>query len=202
MLVALRGWSLRRTNNVLSIIVVGMSVYIGVLPLLPKVTYKVDEVLHIQPALVKANLPVTTAQDDPVSHTEEIPKDNTLVIPSINFAKVIYDGNSVDTLKKGLWRRPNTSTPGKGSNTVLAGHRYGYNGDGVFYHLDRVEIGDAIYMYWQGKKIKYSVESITVVSPDKISVEAPTQDPVLTLYTCTPLWSFTERLVIIAKEVS
>ncbi len=187
---------LRRLNTVLSVIVVALSLYIVALPLVPNVTYEINKLTNIKPSLVRANTP-----GEPSKPVEEFPSENTLVIPSINLQKTIFDGDSIRTLEQGVWRRPATSDPTRGSNTVLVGHRYGYNGNGVFYHLDKVNKGDNIVLYWQGKKRTYTVTTVKVVEPDDAQVEAPTKSPILTLYTCTPMWSFTNRLVIVAEEM-
>jgi sortase A len=114
----------------------------------------------------------------------------------------VYDGASSTTLRKGVWHRPKTSDPTKGSNTVMAGHRFTYkNPEGVFYNLDKIKVDDSIVLYWQGKKYTYKVVATFVVTPDRIDVEAPTKDPRLTLYTCTPLWNPKFRLIIQADPV-
>jgi LPXTG-site transpeptidase (sortase) family protein len=38
-----------------------------------------------------------------------------------------------------------------------------------------------------------------IVDPSAVEIEAPTTQKQLTLYTCTPIWTAKERLVIIAK---
>ena len=41
-----------------------------------------------------------------------------------------------------------------------------------------------------------------VVDPTQIEIEAPTDDPILTLYTCTPVWTAAQRLIVRSKLVS
>lgn len=96
----------------------------------------------------------------------------------------------------GVWRVPTTSTPSQESNTVLVGHRFSYKNPSVFYHFDKVKKGDTIYVSWKKKIYVYRVDTIRIVTPDAKDVEAPTEDPRLTIYTCTPLWSTSHRLVI------
>jgi sortase A len=78
----------------------------------------------------------------------------------------------------------------------LVGHRFTYAGAAVFYNLDKVKSGDQIIVYWHGKAYEYKVFNISQVSPNKASVEAPTNESILTLYTCTPLLTAKDRLVI------
>lgn len=151
--------------------------------------------MHRQPPLVAANTPV----EDKKSPPENIPKDNTLVIPALNMQEIIQEGPTEATLMKGVWHRPHTSDPSKGSNTVIAGHRFTYRGAAVFYNLDKVKVGDQIVMYWSGKKYQYEVSRTYIVPPTATEIEQPTDEPILTLYTCTPLWTSKSRLVVEAK---
>jgi sortase A len=128
--------------------------------------------------------------------TEKIPDDNELVIPTIGMQEVAHEGANKWTLHYGVWHIPHTGNPETGGNTVLAGHRFTYHDPAVFYHLDKVKVGDPIVMYWNHKKYSYKVRDILTVPPTAVEVAAPTKDPLLTIYTCTPLWSSKYRLVI------
>jgi sortase A len=55
-------------------------------------------------------------------------------------------------------------------------------------------------LHWEGKPYRYMVKNILVVSPSQINIEEPTGENILTLYTCTPLWSAKDRLVIQAVQ--
>ena len=177
-----------------------LCVYVLVLPLLPNVAYIAKKAAGQTEPLVNFN--ATPQQASSVAANEPIPSDGTLVIPRINLQQKINDGSGTWVLSKGLWRRPQTGTPDKGGNTVIVGHRFTYSGPAVFYHLDKVKKDDIIVAYWQGKKYSYAVTNIRVVDANESSVEAPTKDDMLTLYTCTPLWSAKDRLVIQAKKVA
>jgi LPXTG-site transpeptidase (sortase) family protein len=176
--------TLRRFNNLLTAVVVLFALYIVLLPFFPALSWWVQ---HQAPIVSK---PAT------VSLPEQIPADNTLVIPSLGMKQGVYDGPNKYTLRKGVWHRPQSSTPDKGSNTVFAGHRFTYHDPAVFYHLDKVKAGDPIVLYWNHKRYDYTVRDILTVKPTEIGVEAPTKDPLLTIYTCTPLWTSKFRLVI------
>jgi sortase A len=184
--------SLRRFNNALSVLVVLLCLYIIVLPLLPQVIFWGKARLNIRPALVKA---------EAANITVPLPAENTLVIPSLNMQEAIYEGNSEAVLMKGVWHRPFTSSPDKGGNTVLSGHRYTYAGAAEFYHLDKIRQGDSVIMYWQGKKYQYTVKMVREVPPEATEIEAPTNEATLTIYTCTPLWTAKNRLIITAELV-
>lgn len=128
---------------------------------------------------------------------------NKVTIPSMLLDAEIYEGPVQDMYKvldKGIWRWPAGSTPDKGSNTVLLGHRFTYtNPNGVLYHLDKVRIGDTIGLVWNNKKYTYKVVSTVTVPPSATQVVAPTELPKLTIYTCAPLWSPKNRLVVTAS---
>jgi sortase A len=112
----------------------------------------------------------------------------------------VFEGKTQATLSKGLWRRPHGSTPAKENNTVIVGHRLTYtNPRGSLYHLDKVRAGDSIGVTWDNKKYLYTVVEIKVVKADETAVEAPTDTPRLTIYTCTPLWLPKDRLVVVAE---
>lgn len=129
-----------------------------------------------------------------------IPKENTLVIPKIGVDTQIHEGESISTLNKGIWHRPKTSSPDLGGNTVLAGHRYLYTeGPNTFYNLDKLVVGDKIIIFWKGKEYDYEIVETKVVPPTAIEIEDNTKDPLLTIYTCTPLFTSTDRLVVLAK---
>ncbi|MDP9129541.1 MAG: class E sortase, partial [Candidatus Binatota bacterium] len=115
----------------------------------------------------------------------------------------VLEGPTSQTYKildKGIWRWPAGSTPDKGGNTVLIGHRFTYtNPFGVFYHLDKVRPGDEIGLLWNNKNYVYRVSGVKVVPPTDTSVQNATADPRLTLFTCAPLWLPHNRLVVTAN---
>jgi len=170
-----------------------LAMYVAVAPFLPQVGWWVT---HDSP--IKGILPSgSNAAASPAS--EQKIKEDKLFIPSIDLAEPIHGGGK-ESLNLGVWRVPHTSTPDRGGNTVLVGHRFTYRDPtGVFYHLDKVKEGDEITVHWQGKAYEYEVTEIKVVPASEVSVEHNTTEPRLTIYTCTPLWSTEKRLVIIAE---
>lgn len=132
-----------------------------------------------------------------------IPKDNRLIIPKIALNDTLVEGQSTWTVNKGVWRWYWGSTPGKGGNTVLIGHRWTYdpNPAGVFYHLDLLKKGDKIAVYWQQKRYLYQVTRTEVVGPNDTRLVQPTKEPTLTMYTCTPMFTSKYRLFVISKLV-
>lgn len=143
--------------------------------------------------------------------------DPLLIIPKINVdVPVIYDiGNDYNSqmaaMQKGVadFAIPGASSrPGQVGNTVLAGHSSNDlfdQGDYkfIFAQLEKLAVGDTIYVNYQSVRYTYTVTKISVVKPDDVaSLVYPTTVPVLTLLTCTPLGTATNRLLVIAQQVS
>ena len=185
----------RLVHNVLLIAIVLINGYIILLPVAPSILFWLDKQDGSEVARLEKRIAPT-----PADTKASVPADDRLIVPGMMLDEPIHMGPTARTLRQGLWLRPQGSTPDKGSNTVIVGHRFTYtNPRGQFYHLDKVKMGDTIGVAWKGVMYTYTVHTIKVVSADTIAVEAPTDKPTLTLYTCTPLWLPTERLVIVAE---
>jgi sortase A len=193
-------WSWRRTNNLLLAAIILVNGYIIVAPTIPAVvfwwqshhTQRRQELTH--------ELRRQPAPDEGASAGTQA---NHVIIPSMLLDQPILEGPVRDTysiLDKGIWRWPDGSTPDKGSNTVLIGHRFTYTQPkGVFYYLNKVKLGDEIGVWWSGTRYLYKVSDIKEVPPTEVSIENPTPDARLTLFTCTPLWLPKDRLVVVAE---
>lgn len=182
---------LRIFNNILTVLVVLLGLYMIVTPFLPRASYwlrnnETATNTHYKRYLNQNNGNLPT------------PPNRHLIIPSIGLEAEIFEGDTSSTLKKGVWRRPKTSTPDKGGNTVLVAHRFVYHGEAPFYNLDKVNPGDTFSTFWEGAEYLYKVRETKIVEPSAIEIESNTADPIMTLYTCTPIWTAKQRLVIIA----
>lgn len=185
---------LRFVNNCLTVLIALVALYIVTAPFLPKINWWIS---HDSPIKNIVHQQQPSPADLPP--TEQQVGEDKLFIPNLEMQEPIY-GGGIGALSKGVWRVPHTSSPDKGGNTVLVGHRFTYkNPTGVFYHLDKVNVDDKITLHWQGKVYEYNVTEIEVVPATEVSIEDNTAGPQLTLYTCTPVWSVENRLVIIAK---
>ena len=202
-------------ENILSGILFVIAMYLILTPFMPQVglwwnkaTDKTNGFVYasnhpLAPTDVKVDTSTNNTVDPVPADAKPIPQDNRLVIPGIQVDVSIVEGSSANVLLKGGWRRPKTSTPDKGGNTVIAGHRFLYTSTNAsyFYNLDKVKVGDPIIVYWKGVEYNYEVSESKVVKATALEIEDNTKDPILTLYTCTPLWTAKDRLVIIAKPV-
>jgi sortase A len=188
---------LSRVNTALLIAIIFINGYIVISPAVPGIVFWFQKKNTAQVNKLKEQIR-QESPSTPQDHPEETVQ-NKLVIPSILLDEPVYEGTTLATLHKGLWHRPHTGSPGQNNNTVIVGHRFTYsNPRGTFYHLDQVHQGDIIGITWDQIKYLYKVKETKVVHANEMSVEAPTDSPQLTIYTCTPLWLPKDRLVVIA----
>lgn len=197
-MVSLKIPSLHSTNNALTVMVLCLGFYIFITPFVPALSLWWQDMFGDDGYHYSGQLSATAGADG----SQEAPKDNRLVLPSIHIDEPIVVGDDPQNIHKGVWHRPNTSTPEKGSNTVLVGHRWDYGqSSSVFYNLDKVVVGDLFAIWWEGKEYVYRVTENKIVEPSAIEVEDPTDKPIATLYTCTPIWTAKQRLVVVAELV-
>lgn len=189
--------TLRRCNDILSLIVIALGIYIMTVPFLPQLTYKFRDTSPDKLAPYAGVLAVEQGS----SGSKPIPTDNRIVIPDIGIDEPILEGRSIGNTG-GTWRRPNTATPKDDTNTVIVGHRFYGSNASTFYHLDKLLLGQKLAVYWEGEELIYEVAETKVVDANAIQIEAPTDERQLTLYTCTPLWTAKNRLVIIARPIN
>lgn len=188
---------LARVNTALLGAIIVINGYIIVAPLWPRLVYWWQD---RDPKNATSTTQLTKRLETPPTPASPVPHDNRLIIPTMHLDQPVVEGATERSLMQGPWRRPHSSTPDKGGNTVISGHRFTYaNPRGTFYFLDKLQQGDLIGIYWQGKRYTYHVAETKVVGPHAVHVEAPTDTAQLTLYTCTPLWSPKDRLVVIAR---
>lgn len=175
-------------NKLLMIAILAINGYVIFAPFFPQASFVVSNVTKEKKDLSD------TAQRADIDRSYD-----HLVIPAMGLDEKIWVGENEKLVNKGIWQIPHTSTPDKGSNTVLVGHRFTYKNTAVLYHLDKVNRDDYISVAWQGKIYTYKVSETKVVKPTDVYIEDPTEDSILTVYTCNPVWSTRERLVVIAK---
>lgn len=124
-----------------------------------------------------------------------------LRIPAIDSENPVREGVSKSVLSDALGHESGTAFAGETGNCVIAGHR-NYTFGKFFNRLDEVKLNDLIYLDSADGTYTYEVKDIKVVEPDDLSVLDPVSDrEQLTLYTCTPIYVATQRLVIIAERV-
>ena len=118
-------------------------------------------------------------------------------IPKISLQMVVVEGTDADQLRSGPGHYPGTPLPGEAGNVAIAGHRTTYLHP--FYNLDALVPGDAIDILTVQGLFVYHVVSSRAVDPSDVAVVAPTATPMLTLTTCNPRYSASQRLVVQAS---
>lgn len=116
----------------------------------------------------------------------------------------VVEGVGLDVLSRGVGHYPDTVRPGQVGNFAVAGHR-ATNGE-PFAYLDRLRPGDAVVAETRDAWFTYVVDSTRIVRPSDTWVIDPVPgkpgaeptERLLTLTTCNPRWSSTERLIVFA----
>ena len=107
-------------------------------------------------------------------------------IPAMDVALPLYVGASTSNLAKGAAILGATSLPigGGNTNSVIAAHR-GYRGIPFFREIEKLGVGDAVYITNAWGTLGYRVESIDIIDPydsDKVKIQAGKD--MVTLMTC------------------
>jgi LPXTG-site transpeptidase (sortase) family protein len=164
---------------------------------------------------IEVRLPSDAQSSDTDSKVLEFKdKDFGIIIPKIDTnAKVIKDTDAFDAdaykkaLAEGVAHAKGTSYPGSLGNTFLFAHSavafYEATNQNVqFYLLSELTPGDKIYVAFENKIYKYSVEESIKVNPSEVQYLTQYRDyNTLTLMTCWPAGVNYKRLIIVAKEI-
>ena len=134
-------------------------------------------------------------------------KDNRIVIPKIGVN--IHYASGTAALNAGAeWRYPERGNPEKGGNFIIAAHRltiqptpWATVEKSPFYNIDKLAIGDKIIIDYSGTRYGYNISKIFNVTPNQVEIEAPSETPELTLYSCDITGSATGRVVIVAEPM-
>ncbi len=130
-----------------------------------------------------------------------------LIVPRFgpNWERVIAEGTDAKVLSSaGIGHYEGSALPGQLGNFAIASHR---DIDGAaFQNIDQLDVGDSIYLETQDGWYKYVYRSHTVVKPTAVDAVAAVpfeagaapDDRYLTMTTCSPKWTSTERLIAYA----
>jgi sortase A len=120
-------------------------------------------------------------------------------IPRIHLNMVVVQGTTTDDLKKGPGHYPDTPYPWEDRGRVaIAGHRTTYLHP--FWSLDKLRVGDLVELVTEFGTFRYRVTDVAVILPSDTWVLEQTRRPTLLLTTCTPRFSASHRLAIIASR--
>jgi len=135
-----------------------------------------------------------------------------IVIPYLLLDTVVayipYDGDTwlIDGLTQEVAWLGETSWPGLGSNTGLAGHvTVTGQGDGPFRHLNELPVDEFVILYTEKNMYTYQVREHTIVDLDAMYVTYATENPQITLITCInwsdEVYAWLDRLVVYADLI-
>ncbi|PTM52711.1 class D sortase [Desmospora activa] len=157
---------------------------------------------HLSVDVVTIDTATSSQEEEPSTLWKDPPntgdKVGTLNIPRIQAEIPIWEGTRDHELDRGLGRHESTHLPGLGV-TVLAGHR-----ETAMAKAGEIEEGDELIIETAEGTFRYKVFKLWVADADDRTVVVPSDEQVLKVYTCWPLWAGAdteERYVIEAKLV-
>lgn len=151
--------------------------------------------LLVAPGLASAaSLPVPEATPAPYDASRPGNPIGRIVIPAAGVDRVLYDQVTALSIDKGPSHWPGTAMPGQLGNVVVAGHRTTHGSP--FLHLGDLRAGDTITFVMPSGTFTYRVTGSQVVSPRAMWIVDQHEASEVTLFTCHPPGSATERLVI------
>jgi sortase A len=120
-----------------------------------------------------------------------------MTIPGIGMSNdAIIEGTGESQLEEGPGHYQGTPLPGQAGNSAIAGHRTTYAAP--FFNLNLLQPGDPIFVVTPQGHFEYMVVNQEVVDPGDTAVLDAGTLPLLTLTTCNPRYSDTQRLVVVA----
>jgi len=184
------------------------------LPWLPASAFSTPDA--VIPIVTLPNYPIPTPKITITPKPGEVGPDTSavvrIVIPALfldtEVKYVPYDGFTwmITGLRQEIAWMGNTSWPGLGGNTGLAGHvTVAGMGDGPFRHLDELPNGELVLLYTENNIYTYQVRESRVTDGGDMSVTFATQNPQISLITCVD-WdeetrTYLDRLIVIADLV-
>lgn len=160
---------------------------------------KSQEMVNVESSTSFANEPVIVQgfnEGDYQSH----PTPNRIIIPILGIdleverAKIVNGYWEVFEKRAG-WGE-GSGFPGQPGNQVIFAHAR----EGLFLPLQSIKVGDKIYILTDSEWFGYKVIEKKEVSPNQTEVIAPTENEVLTLYTCSG-YKDTKRLIVVAEPI-
>jgi sortase A len=160
----------------------------------------------------EAEYQIRQVQKTPITDQESLYPDFGIVIPKLAInAKVIPNIDPYNpsvyqrALTEGVAHAKGTALPGENGNIFIFSHSsenfyeaVHYNS--IFYLLTKLEIGDKISLFYQGKQFNYFVNQKKIADPKDLSyLQNKTTAPTLTLMTCYPPGSDFKRFIVVAN---
>lgn len=147
--------------------------------------------------------------------TQAVSPEPRLIIPKLNIDVPVAFGISTNDVDEAMthgvaqFSIPGANAlPGQIGNLVISGHSAGdvYSSNPykfIFSGLERLEVGDIIYINFESVRYTYQMTKSEVVEPSNVgALIYATDKPMLTLITCTPLGTSRYRLLITAEQIA
>jgi sortase A len=124
-----------------------------------------------------------------------------LQIPSIHVSEIVVNGTRwAEDLSRGPGRYPQSSFPGLGKVTAIAGHRTTFGAP--FRHIDQIKVGDRIILRMPYGTFVYLVFDHKVVPAGDWSILRRRGFEELVLSACHPLYSASHRWIVFSRLIS
>jgi sortase A len=121
-----------------------------------------------------------------------------IIIPKLGIDPVFVNGTRWGAdLSRGPGRYPETSLPGLGKVTAIAGHRTTFGAP--FRHIDRLKAGDEITLELAYGTFHYRVVGHEIVDDEDWSIIRPRGYDALVLSACHPLFTAKQRWIVYAR---
>ncbi|MEO6789889.1 MAG: class E sortase, partial [Ornithinibacter sp.] len=119
-----------------------------------------------------------------------------------DYARPVLEGSGRDILEEGVGHYADTALPGEVGNFAMAGHRTTYGRP--FHDIDTIAVGDRVVIETATDFFVYQVSGSEIVLPTDVEVIAPVPgEPaatpltaVMTMTSCHPKYSATERFIV------
>jgi sortase A len=141
-------------------------------------------------------LPLINAYVPPPIPTPGPEQARRIQIAAINIDAPIFQGDDLETLKKGVGQHIGSAVPGQEGNLVLSAHNDIFGE--IFRHLDKLKPGDEIIVSTERQSYLYIVRALRTVEPTDVWVMDPTEHASATLISCYPYMVNTKRITVFA----
>lgn len=142
---------------------------------------------------------------------DELPKptvaDDRVVIPKLGI-NIQYAPGEASLDRGAQWRHPDRGNPADGGNFIIAAHRFSIQPTpqstiekSPFYRIDQLALDDKIIIDYKGTRYAYKINKIFDVKPTQTEIEAASDMPKLTLYSCELGGSEAGRIVVTAEPM-
>ncbi len=123
-------------------------------------------------------------------------------VPKMNIELPILLGANSSNMLKGAVHLTETSYPIGGTNTncVIAAHR-GYGKASLFRNIEKLEVGDEVFIKNFKEELTYVVYDIKIIEPDDFEeLKIQSGEDIITLITCHPYRINSHRYIVKAKR--